>query len=172
VCLLPRCAVCSLCFTTDCFSCSISDFSQDLIDGKLSYNLSGHSVGLWSMSISQHKRKISLPSRVLLWSVIRFHTGTSFILLFAAIFRFAPPYWIWFHAHTSFILRQSGSKHMSGTHARGDSLMKRSRMLVVLVTGINQGLWSHWGVHDKTPLLLAVKVRNNNKLLVSLIFGS
>jgi len=145
VCSLPFTLVCSLqsVFYTDCFSCSISDFSQDLIDCKLSCSFWGHSVGLCSVSIPEHKRKISLASRVLLWGVIRFHTGTRFILLLVAIFRFAPPSWICFHAHTSFILRQSGSKHMSGPHVRGDSLMKRAKVLVIFLRSINERFWSH-----------------------------
>jgi len=145
VCSLPFTLVCSLqsVFYTDCFSCSISDFSQDLIDCKLPCSFWGHSVGLWSISIPQHKRKISLASRVLLWGVITFHTGISFILLFAAIFHFAPPSWICFHAHTSFILRQSGSKHMSCPRVRGDSLMKRSKVLVIFLRSINERFWSH-----------------------------
>ena len=36
--------------------------------------------------------------------------------------------------------------------------MKRLWMLVVSLRGVNQGIWSHLGCHDKTPLILAVKV--------------
>lgn len=73
--------VCKSMFYSDCLSCSISDFSQDFIDCKLSGSFLGV-VLHWRWSMSHNlKEQISLPSRVLLWGVVRFHTAANSILL-------------------------------------------------------------------------------------------
>ena len=61
--------VCSLqsAFYTDCFSYLISNLSQDFIYYKLSCSFLGGRVGLWSMSIPQHKRKYLCLTGYFFW---------------------------------------------------------------------------------------------------------